>query len=184
MADDGLYRISLSSGEALATLAALRALHALLDSDDIVSDIDPAILESAADRITEELPEFMAPQADRLAAAVARTLVETKVGSSHLREELYDQAEPPFPIARNRRLLEDAFEQGKDVEIEYYVASRHEWTTRDVVISDVYKKNEEWYLSGQCGLRQEYRHIKLDHLRAVRVLDKLDKEDHIPDPIE
>jgi predicted DNA-binding transcriptional regulator YafY len=182
MADDGFYRVSLSSGEALATLAALRTLNALLDSDQIVSDIDPAILESAADRIAEELPEFMAPQADRLAAAVARTLVETRIGSSDLKEEFYDDAEPPFPTARNRRLLEDAFEQGKKAEIEYYVASRHEWTTRDVSISDVYKKNDEWYLSGQCGLRQEYRHFKLDHIRAVRVLD--DEDTAAPDPFE
>jgi predicted DNA-binding transcriptional regulator YafY len=65
------------------------------------------------------------------------------------------------------------------VEIEYYVASRREWTTRDVAISDVYKKNEEWYLSGQCGLRQEYRHFKLDHIRAVRLLNG---EDDVPDP--
>jgi predicted DNA-binding transcriptional regulator YafY len=181
VAEDGLYRISLSSGEALATLAALRTLHALLDDDDTISDIDPGILESAADRITEELPEYMAPQADRLAAALALTLIETKVGSGEQIREEYSKTEPPFPIARTRRLLEDAFEQGKEVEIEYYVASRREWTTRDVAISDVYKKNEEWYLSGQCGLRQEYRHFKLDHIRAVRVVGH---EDELPDPFE
>ena len=121
----------------------------------------------------------MAPQADRLAAALALTLIETKIGSGDAYKEQYDKAEPPFPIARNRRLLEDAFEQGKTVSIEYYVASRHEWTTRDVAISDVYKKNEEWYLSGQCGLRQEYRHFRLDHIRAVRLLSD---EDTVPDP--
>ncbi|MES2463180.1 MAG: WYL domain-containing protein [Armatimonadota bacterium] len=181
MANDEFYRVSLSSGEALATLAALRALHALLDSDETTWDIDPGILESAADRIAADLPEFMAPQADRLAAAVAQALVENKLGFGGGNEEQSDRTEPPFPIARNRRLLTDAFEQGKDVEIEYYVASRREWTTRDVAISDVYKKNEEWYLSGQCGLRQEYRHFKLDHVRAVRVLNE---EDEVPDPFE
>jgi predicted DNA-binding transcriptional regulator YafY len=181
MGDDGFYRVSLSSGEALATLAALRALHALLSDDETAADIDADILESAANRISEELPEYMAPQADRLAAALALTLVETKIGSGEQIREEYNNAEPPFPIARNRRLLEDAFEQGKEVEIEYYVASRREWTTRDVSISDVYKKNEEWYLSGQCGLRQEYRHFKLDHIRAVRIVGH---EDDVPDPFE
>jgi predicted DNA-binding transcriptional regulator YafY len=179
MADDGFYRVSLSSGEALATLAALRTLQALLSDMDSVADIDPGILESAADRIADELPEFMAPQADRLAASLALTLLETKIGVSALSEEQYNKTEPPFPLARNRRLLEDAFEQGKSVEIEYYVASRREWTTRDVAISDVYQKNDEWYLSGQCGLRHEYRHFKLDHIRAVRILHE---EDEVPDP--
>lgn len=179
MADDGFYRVSLSSGEALATVAALRALYALLQDDSIIADIDPDILESAAERILEDLPEFMAPQADRLAAALALTLVESKVGSRDRYEEQYGATEPPFPIARHRRLLEDALGQGKNVEIEYYVASRREWTSRDVAISDVYKKNEEWYLSGQCGLRQEYRHFKLDHIRAVRILSS---EDDVSDP--
>lgn len=179
MADDGFYRVSLSSGEALATVAALRALHALLQNEEMVADIDPDILESAADRISEELPEFMAPQADRLAAALALTLIETKIGSRNYDEEPYGKTEPPFPIARHRRLLEDALEQGRNVEIEYYVASRREWTTRDVTISDVYEKNEEWYLSGQCGLRHEYRHFRLDHIRAVRTLNH---EEDVPDP--
>lgn len=179
MADDEFYRVSLSSGEALATLAALRTLQALLQDDAIIADIDPDILESAADRITSDLPEFMAPQADRLAAALALTLIETKMGGRDRYEEQYGESEPPFPIARHRRLLQDAFEQGKNVEIEYYVASRREWTTRDVAISDVYKKNEEWYLSGQCGMRQEYRHFKLDHIRTVRTLDR---GDDVPDP--
>ncbi|MBC8103731.1 MAG: WYL domain-containing protein [Cytophagales bacterium] len=145
----------------------------------MVSEIDPGILESAADRIAAELPEFMTPQADRLAAALAAALIEAGLGNSPERFPEPDRAEPPFPIARNRRLLEAAFEQGKPVEIEYYVASRSEWTTRHVAISDVYEKKEEWYLSGQCGLRQEYRHFRLDHIRAVLVLDD---EDHLPDP--
>lgn len=181
MADEGLYRVSLSSGEALATVAVLRALHGLLAGSDILSDIDPGILESAADRIAEELPEFMGPQSDRLAAALAITLIESNIAAGDAAREEYSRREPPFPIARNRRLLEDAFEQGKTAEIEYYVASRREWTTRDVAISDVYKKNDEWYLSGQCGLRGEYRHFKLDHIRAVRVLDE---ESDVLDPFE
>jgi hypothetical protein len=71
----------------------LRTLHALLQDDTIVADIDPDILESAADRILEDLPEFMAPQADRLAAALALTLVESKVGSRDRYEEQYGNTE-------------------------------------------------------------------------------------------
>ena len=88
-------------------------------------------------------------------------------------------AAPPFPIRRNRRLLEDAYEERQPVEIEYYVAGRKEWTHRRVDISSVHAQNGTWYLSGQCGLRNDHRQFRLDHIRSVRVLDDAN---NMPDP--
>jgi predicted DNA-binding transcriptional regulator YafY len=59
------------------------------------------------------------------------------------------------------------------------VAGRKEWTHRRVDIGNVYEQNGTWYLSGQCGLRNDHRQFRLDHIRAVRVLDE---ENDLADP--
>jgi predicted DNA-binding transcriptional regulator YafY len=84
-------------------------------------------------------------------------------------------------VGRTRRLLEDANDPRLPVEIEYFVASRNEWTARRVEIADVYAQNDTWYVSGHCGLRGDFRQFRLDHIRAVRVLDGEDDEG-MPDP--
>lgn len=168
--DTAYYRVSLSSGEALATLAVLRALDQATGSARLFTetDIEPGILANAADRLAGELPEFTVVKADRLAAALVRTLREA-AGTDERDDETRET--PPFPIRRTRRLLEDAYEENQPVEIEYYVAGRKEWTHRRVDISSVYEQSGTWYLSGQCGLRNDHRQFRLDHIRAVRVLD-------------
>ncbi len=172
------YHVRFSSGEALATLAVLRALDQVTTSGPLTeTDIEPGILASAAQRLGNELPDFVVGRAERLAAALARTLREAAAGSPEDDAEIRDA--PPFPIRRNRRLLEDAYEERQPVEIEYYVSGRKEWTHRRVDISSVHAQNGTWYLSGQCGLRNDHRQFRLDHIRSVHVLDD---GDDAPDP--
>lgn len=177
---DEFYRVPLSSAEALATLAVLRALHGLAGEGGggaagiLDTDIAPDVLESAAERIAAEVPEFVAAQADRLAGTLAHALV---VNAAEITENTGDQrTEPPFPIGRTRRLLEDAFERRAPVEIEYYVQSRREWTARRVEITDVHERGGSWYLSGQCGMRGDFRRFRLENIRAIRVLDAEDED--------
>lgn len=174
---DEFYRVPLSSAEALATVAALRALDALVDSgavDDPALALAPGILASAAERIAAELPEFLADQATALSGTIAHALMTAERIAGVDDEEGEARDTPPFPIRRTRRLLEDAYENATPVEIEYFVASRKQWTHRRVDISDVYEKNGIVYLTGECGLRGDFRQFRIDHIRSVRVLDDED----------
>ena len=174
---DAFYRVPLSSGEALATLALLRAVDGLLTSGVLhETDLEPNILASAAERIADEVPEFVAVRAEVIAGSLARAL---RTDLTPAAEDRDTPDAPPFPIRRTRRLLEDAYEQHLPVEIEYFVSGRKEWTLRRVDISSVYEQNGTWYLSGQCGLRSDHRQFRLDHIRSVRVLDE---EAAVPDP--
>lgn len=174
---DEFYRVPLSSSEALATLAVLRALDALITSGALPeTQIAPGILASASERIASETPEFLSDQAHALSGSLAHALMTELRGGE---ADDAERTEPPFPVRRTRRLLEDAEERELPVEIEYFVASRNEWTIRRVSISDVSKRDDTWYLSGQCGLRGDYRRFRLDHIRSVRVLDA---EDDVSDP--
>jgi len=174
---DPFYRVPLSSAEALATLAALRALTELGNAGLLTAEIEPGIFQSAADRIAEEVPEFVASRAESLSGPLAEAL-RRPISDARGDDEEEIRDEPPFPIRRTRRLLEDAYEHDLQVQIEYYVSSRDEWTTRRVDIGDVQEKNGTWYLSGHDYLRGDHRLFRLDHIRSVRVLDEL----VLPDP--
>jgi predicted DNA-binding transcriptional regulator YafY len=172
---DEFYRVPFSSAEVLATLAAVRVLEALAERDVAgAAPVEPGVLESAAERMAAEVPDFVADQAAELARTVLAALARARFGVA---EEADDSEEsggdaPPFPVRRTRRLLEDAFEHDTPVEIEYFVASRGQWTTRRLEISDVYEQNGGWYVSGHCGLRDDFRQFRLDHIRSVRTLDE------------
>jgi predicted DNA-binding transcriptional regulator YafY len=165
---DEFYRVPLTSSEALATLALLRALERLAPD----TDVEPGIWKSAAERVADEVPEFVAAQAEALARSLADSLRAGQAAEPN-GEDGDERTDPPFPTRRTRRLLEDAFERGVLVEIEYYVASRKQWTTRRVEISDVFARDGTAYLSGHCEMRGDFRQFRLDHVRAVRVLDDL-----------
>lgn len=175
---DEFYRVPFSSAEALATIASLRALDALVATGAVETEIEPGILASAAARIAAEVPEFLFDQANILSASLSRALL------TGLRAEVLGardeeaRGDPPFPVRRTRRLLEDAFERAVPVEIEYFVQSRREWTTRHIEISDIFERDDSWYVAGHCELRGDFRQFRLDHIRSVRVLD----EDAVPDP--
>jgi hypothetical protein len=98
--DDGaFYRIPLSSGEALATLAALRALdRAFAEGILPDSDLEPGILASAADHIADELPEFSTVRAEALAAALVRAFKATRP-VTRARMRTRHAKRPPFPFA-------------------------------------------------------------------------------------
>lgn len=174
---DEFYRVPLSSSEAKATLAALRILEIMLAKSEIVSDIEPGILVSARERIEAEVPEFAAHQA----AQISETLFSDFRDAWRDIEDagLNETDEPPFPIQRTRRLLQDACDRDVPVEIEYYVRSRDEWTTRRVNGANIAEQNGGVFLQGECGLRGDFRQFRLDHIRSVRVLDNIK---NLPDP--
>ena len=167
---DAYYRVPLTSAEALAAMATLRAVDALIDAGVLDTQIEPGILRSAADRIAGEVPDFLADQAEALSGSLAPALLAGSRASGA--EEEGPRDVPPFPIRRTRGLLEDAFEQETAVEIEYFVQSRGEWTARRLQISDVYERDDTWYVSGHCELRGDFRQFKLDHIRSVRLLEQ------------
>ncbi len=174
---DEFYRVPLSSSEAKATLAALRLLQKFLEKSEIVSDIEPGILLSARERIEAEIPEFAAHQAAQLSQTLFSDFREAWRDIEDASANETD--EPPFPIGRTRRLLQDACDRRVPVEIEYFVRSRNEWTTRHVECMNISEQNGTVFLQGECGLRGDYRQFRLDHIRAVRVLDN---EKELPDP--
>ena len=188
---DEFYRVPLSSGEALATLATLKAVAALAGADSGGADtlLEPGILESAIARLEAELPEYAHGEAEKRAGTLAAALAERFGGMMEAGE---NDGEPPFPVGRTRRALDAAWRRGMPVEIEYFVRSRGEWTTRRVDIVNLYEDDKgAWILAGQCGTRNDFRNFRLEFIRRVRVLEdtvnetddgETDEGDDLPDP--
>ncbi len=170
---DEFYRIRLTTAEALATLTVVKAMGALLSAKSDTT-LPAGMLDEAAARFAEELPEFAVNESERLAAALAIDVVDA------LRSEMGNSGspldEPPFPTGENRLALMGALEKRQPVEIEYYVRSRNEWSRRNVDIQNVYVSGDAWFVSGHCRLRDEFRLFRIDHIRSVRALDEDDSD--------
>lgn len=161
------YRVPLSTAEAEATLATLRAVADLLTSleneeNPLASPLNalrltPALLRSAAERITDEVPDFLPARADKEAALLAACLTTNSASSA---------------MDSKRQQLERALAAQIPVEIEYYVPSRGETTCRTVDVRGVYDESGGAYLSGYCHLRQEQRLFKLENVRVVRLVSR------------
>jgi hypothetical protein len=170
---DEYYRLSLSSGEALVVLALLQAIHPLL-SRMAQSDIDPAILPGAIDRLAEIVPEFTADRAKKMANDLSQRFSSTFLGVSDdltVDTSIFNTREP-LSIQDKVTALELALENNSSVEIYYYVASRDEWTRRTVEIESIYEDNGNWYLDGFCRLRHGQRVFRVDNIARIRIQDE------------
>ncbi|MBC8140114.1 MAG: WYL domain-containing protein [Armatimonadetes bacterium] len=178
---DDYYRVPLSTAEATVTVAVLRAVCALLQEPGVSSDIAPETLESAAARIEAEIPDFLAVSAEKLRPLLTEALAQANFVAGDSDTE--GTSPLPLRIGRTRRLLGQAERSTGIAEIEYFVTSRNEWTTRRVQISDVYENEGGWYLEGECMLRRDHRMFKLEHIRAVRIVQDDDGEEEL-DPFD
>ncbi len=178
---DDFYRVPLSTGEATAAIAALRVVCALLQRDGVVSDLAPEVLESAAARIEAEIPDFLGSSAEKLRTLLTEILADANFDRAD-DDESMRQTMPPFGVGRTRRILEQARRSTGIAEIEYYVASRNQWSTRSVEISDVYESENGWYLEGECQLRRDHRMFRLENIRSARVVPGKVSADDLPDP--
>ena len=151
----------------------LRVVCAALQAEGVASDIAPEVLESAASRIEGEMPDFLAAAAEKIRPLLAKAL-----SLANFSADDSDQNEGlSLRVGRTRRLLQQAERTTGVAEIEYFVTSRNEWTTRRVRIDNVYETETGWYLEGECLLRRDHRMFKLENIRAVRVVREGNTDD-------
>ena len=67
--------------------------------------------------------------------------------------------------------LEQAIEDRREVHIEYYTASRDEMTERTLRPYGIIEHEGEWYVVGQCLLRDRELPFRVDRIRGMDVLD-------------
>ena len=173
---DDYYRVPLTTGEAVAAIAALRVVCEVLQKEGVASDIAPEIFESAAARIEAELPDFLAATVQKLRPIIAESLAQ-----ANFTDDGGDKG-TARSVLHTRQLLEAAWYTKSGIaEIEYFVSSRNEWTTRRVRIANVYETSTGWYVEGECQLRRDHRMFRLENIRAVRpVSSPDDASDHDP----
>jgi len=157
------YQIPLTTGEAVAILALLKAVSQRKIEHD---ELDPGIFKSALTRIEEELPDFLQIPVDKLTEGLIPLLFPPVLSKA------IDNNQPPFATAPRIKILEEALESESDIDMEYYVASRKQWSQRRVTVQDVYEEDDRWYLEGYCHLREEDRIFRVDNIRHLEIVTK------------
>lgn len=64
-----------------------------------------------------------------------------------------------------------AIAENRVIEIQYFAASKNEWTTRQVEPVNLWHYSLGWHLIGFCKLRSEYRDFRLDRIKSIKVTD-------------
>ncbi len=69
-------------------------------------------------------------------------------------------------------LLRQAIEERREVQIEYYTASRDEMTRRGLRPYGLVEHNGDWYVVGHCMLRDRELPFRVDRIRTLTLDDK------------
>lgn len=69
------------------------------------------------------------------------------------------------------RTITDALTERRQLEIDYYSASRDDHAVRTVDPLRVYSQEGAWYLLGWCHTANDQRVFRIDRMRSVRLLD-------------
>jgi proteasome accessory factor C len=96
-------------------------------------------------------------------------------------EESVEVSLGPAPAAI-LRVLSEAADRHRQVEIEYYAFGRDEWTRRVVDPYTVFSAGGQWYLSAYCHAVEDERLFRVDRVReAVALETAFAPPDHRPD---
>ncbi len=62
-----------------------------------------------------------------------------------------------------------AIAENRVIEIQYFAASKNEWTTRQVEPVNLWHYSLGWHLIGFCRLRNDYRDFRLDRIKSINI---------------
>jgi predicted DNA-binding transcriptional regulator YafY len=65
-----------------------------------------------------------------------------------------------------------AIAESRAIEIQYFAASKEEWTTRLVHPINLWHYSMGWHLIGFCKLRNDYRDFRLDRMKSISITNQ------------
>lgn len=136
-------------------------------------DIDEKTINSILEKLSIKLDE---KSRDEIKEEVEGLVSEGKSFSMHQtsNRESFDfdrEFGPNYPYSNTLKLLEEALEKGRDVHIEYYSASRGEFTKRRVRPESIERRSGVPYLNAYCYLRNADRVFKLGRIKTIKMGD-------------
>ncbi len=99
--------------------------------------------------------------------ALARALAKLEIVLGDRRRITIDLDEPA-----NLEIVHRAIAERRQLEIDYYAASRDERTTRRVDPYSAFSSEGHWYLDGFCHLAGDVRLFRIDRIQAARLADE------------
>lgn len=132
-------------------------LHALLTSHELLSRVQPGILDEALRPAMNRIEELLSQR--RLGA---RNLVN--------RVRILQMAPRPVDVHQFRRIA-DALAERRRLHLFYHGRARDELSERDISPQRLVYYRDNWYLDAWCHWRDGLRTFSLDRLHVVDVLD-------------
>jgi predicted DNA-binding transcriptional regulator YafY len=139
-------------------------LHALLGVQQLLSDVQPGLLE-----------DQLAP----LRGRIEQLLRVQRAGGAELTRRVRILSAAARPPGEYFRAVADATARRRRLRLRYYSRARDQADEREVSPQRLVHYRDNWYLDGWCHLRNALRTFALDAIESARVLETAARD--IPD---
>lgn len=135
-------------------------------------DVDRNAVNAIIEKIGREIDEIPKKEIEREIQELVEEAKEFELDFGRPRENFDALFGPSYPYSDTLKLLEKTIDEGKAVEIEYYTASRGEFTKRKIRPKSIERRDGTPYLNAYCYLRSDDRIFKLNRIRNIKLVEE------------
>ncbi|HON00533.1 MAG TPA: WYL domain-containing protein, partial [Acidobacteriota bacterium] len=114
--------------------------------------LDPELDPEGVDSLRRKIQDAVEHSVDAEISSADRVLLER----------------PPRPVSEHFRLIREAIEEKRKIEITYFSLNRNRTSRRVVRPYHLMKRLGAWYLTGYCERRKDLRTFKFERILSVR----------------
>ncbi|MFH1126705.1 MAG: WYL domain-containing protein [archaeon] len=136
-------------------------------------DIERDKVNSLIKKLSKSAIETEIKEIDNSIESLIKEAEEYRSGHSEEYEiqDFDDVFGPSYPYSDTMKILKEAIESGKCVEINYYSANQGKFTKRKVRPESIERDGGVPYLNAYCFLRNDKRVFKLGRIKEIRIVD-------------
>lgn len=160
-------------------LVLFKAIKILESGEELLGiDIDEKIIHSLVEKFLKEIDNKSAKKIDKEIISLIKEARKFNQSPNYGKydEEYSDHFDrefgPNYPYSDTLKLLNQAIENKKTVEINYYSTSQRGFTKRKVKPKNIERRGGAPYLNAFCYLRNDDRIFKLGRIKNIKIINK------------
>ena len=158
-------------------LALLKAIKILQSGEELLGvNVDKEIVVGLIEKFLKEIDAKSAKKIDKEIVSLIKEARESSQlpdygGSDEKDGDYFDRNfGPNYAYSCTLKILNQAIEDGKTVEINYFSANRGKFTKRKVKPENIERRSGTPYLNAFCYLRNDDRVFKLSRIKDIKLI--------------
>ncbi|MFP3951672.1 MAG: WYL domain-containing protein [Candidatus Bathyarchaeia archaeon] len=139
-------------------------------------DVDRGLVDTLIERVGGELSDEDLKRIEYEVDALVEEAEEFDLDYEPYHDDYDFLSAPSYPYSETLKLLEEAIEEGKLAEIQYYTASTGEFRIRTVEPKSIERRSGIPYLNAFCYLRMDDRVFRLSRIKEIKLVEEEDED--------